>query len=231
MRRARSAGHSRVSHHARVRRRRAPTPVTTPDAQNPGHQWPSSSRTASAFWTSQRARAKSFSDRCHPARPGRLHESCRPQRSLRVPGLCALHPGKDLLFAQRIDMHRGSNRWESPHPLSSTCPGTVSPWNLGAFQASSTGRTHILVTRREPYAVRVVRQIPDGRLRSWGRRENTFLPRSPLMRRKLPSLAVNDPSAGDIWTMDLTRRTSRASRSSPARRLFRLVAGRSDHRL
>jgi Tol biopolymer transport system component len=180
-----------------------PAPVTTPDAQNPGHQWPSFLPDGEHFFYYGSGTGETY---LGSLASGTLKKVARSDtNAIFAPPEHVLFVREGSLFGQRFDLTRLETVGE-PVPIVQDVSWNVSPWNLGAFSVSDNGRLTYRLGggSRTQFAWfdRSGRQIavvgPPG--------DYLSLALSPD-ETKVAFTRRDDQTAGDIWTLDLARQT------------------------
>ena len=133
-----------------------PAPVTRPDAQNPGHQWPSFLPDGEHFLYYGSGTGETYLGSLASGSLKRLLRS--DTNAIFAPPGDLLFVREGVLFAQRFDLTRFDPIGE-PTPIVQNVSWNISPWNLGAFSVSDNGQVDLPADRREPQPVRVVRPI------------------------------------------------------------------------
>ncbi len=194
------------------------TQVTKPDAENPGHQWPSFLPDGQRFLYYGAATRAVYLGSLESGTTKRLFRS--DTNALFAPPGDILFVREGTLFAQRFDVTRSEIVGE-PTPVVEQVSWTIGPWNLGAFSASATGA----LTYRRGGSSRTQLSWYDrsGRMvGAVGPPGEYVAPELSPDGSKAAFMRRDQQSAGDIWTMDLAEQTLSRFTFDPASEGFPL---------
>ena len=178
-------------------------PVTKPDPENPGHQWPSFLPDGERFLYYGSGTRAVFLASLSSGTIKRLFPS--DTNAVFAPPNGVLFVREGALFAQSFNLDRSELVGE-PKPVAEQVSWSLTPWNYGAFSVSATG----VLTYRHTGGTRSQFAWYDrsGRLLSTIASPGDYL--SPTLspdETKVAFTRRDDQPAGDIWILDLVRQT------------------------
>ena len=171
--------------------------MTTPDAANPGHQWPSFLPDGQRFLYYGAGTGEVFLGSLEPGSPKRLLKS--DTNAVFAPPGDILFIREGALFAQRFDLTRSELVGE-PSPIAERVSWNLPPWHLGSFSVSANGRLTYRLTGGNGSQFAWFDRT--GKQTAIGPRGDYFSPALSPDETKVAFTRRDDQSAGDIWTMD-----------------------------